>query len=171
MTGIPGDVFPGFAGNRDTQQPDPVDDPTVAEVLRLNYDIPPDTFSPLGLLGGDLTGFPNGRRVGEDTGDIYLKAGAGGILQALGLLDPGTCNPGLDPLSLSDGVQGNDVAYLEEFPYLGRPQEGFDHNHDHGSGLLTTTTVSMGIGSGLIVVAVALGAVFTIRRRRNPLGD
>ena len=65
----------------------------------------------------------------------------------------------------------NDVAYLEEFPYLGRPQEGFDHNHDHGSGLVNGTTMSLGIGSGLIVAAVTLGTVFTIRRKRNPLED
>ena len=31
----------------------------------------------MGVLGGDLAGFPNGRRVGDDVLDIVLQAAAG----------------------------------------------------------------------------------------------
>ncbi len=49
-----------------------------AEMLRLNMAIPPTT-SPnrMGVLGGDLAGFPNGRRPGDDVLDIVLQAAAG----------------------------------------------------------------------------------------------
>jgi Domain of unknown function (DUF4331) len=49
-----------------------------AEMLRLNVAIPP-TPNPnrFGVLGGDLAGFPNGRRVGNDVTDITLRAAAG----------------------------------------------------------------------------------------------
>jgi Domain of unknown function (DUF4331) len=41
--------------------------PTYADLLRLNVAIPP-VKSPniLGVVGGDLAGFPNGRRVFDD---------------------------------------------------------------------------------------------------------
>ena len=47
-------------------------------MLRLNMAIPPTT-SPnrMGVLGGDLAGFPNGRRLGDDVLDIVLQAAAG----------------------------------------------------------------------------------------------
>ena len=35
-------------------------------------------ISPLGLLGGDVARFPNGRRVQDDVVDIALRAVAGG---------------------------------------------------------------------------------------------
>ena len=51
-------------------------------MLRLNTSIPPtpassSTFSTLGLVGGDLAGFPNGRRVIDDVVTIELRAIAG----------------------------------------------------------------------------------------------
>ena len=50
-----------------------------ADMLRLNVAIPPATAtpSPFGLLGGDLAGFPNGRRVSDDIVAIELRAIAG----------------------------------------------------------------------------------------------
>ena len=51
---------------------------TLADMLRLNVAIPPtDKPNPLGLLGGDLAGFPNGRRVSDDVVTIELRAIAG----------------------------------------------------------------------------------------------
>jgi hypothetical protein len=45
------------------------------EMIRLNIAIPPTTSpSRLGLLGGDVAGFPNGRRVFDDVVDIALRA-------------------------------------------------------------------------------------------------
>ena len=40
--------------------------------------IPPSRRrSRMGVLGGDIAGFPNGRRVGDDVVDIVLQAAAG----------------------------------------------------------------------------------------------
>ena len=49
-----------------------------ADLLRLNVAIPPSSSpSVFGLLGGDLAGFPNGRRVFDDVVAIELRAIAG----------------------------------------------------------------------------------------------
>jgi hypothetical protein len=89
-----------------------------AEMLRLNVAIPPTASpNPLGVLAGDLAGFPNGRRVGDDVTDIALRALAGATP-----LTP-EFNTGINA-QLSDGVSGNDVPYLPTFPYLASPQSG-----------------------------------------------
>ena len=89
-----------------------------AEMLRLNMAIPP-TSSPnrLGVLGGDLAGFPNGRRVGDDVLDIVLQAAAGATpLTPAYLRSPNN--------QLGDGVDKNDLPYLTVFPYLAIPHAG-----------------------------------------------
>lgn len=95
-------------------------DGTPHEMLRLNVAIPPTPMSHqsrLGLLGGDLAGFPNGRRVGDDVTDIALRAMAGGT--------PFTPATNVAPNNvLGDGVSENDVPYLHTFPYLGTPHPG-----------------------------------------------
>ena len=161
LTGIPAGVVPGFDGNMDTQR---TGNPH-SEMLRLNYNIPPSASpSPLGILGGDVAGFPNGRRVGDDVIDVALKGAAGGVLQALGAIDPADCN--VAPLDLSDNVDTNDVPYLSEFPYLGTPHQGYEHSHSHGS---PTSTTVLGIGSGLTVTGFVLAGLVAVRRRRNSL--
>jgi hypothetical protein len=90
------------------------------EYLRLNVAIPPTPAamrSRLGLLGGDVAGFPNGRRVGDDVTDIALRAAAGGT--------PFTPATNIPPNNtLGDGVSVNDVPFLERFPYLAPPNAG-----------------------------------------------
>lgn len=90
------------------------------EYLRLNVAIPVtpfDKINRLGLLGGDIAGFPNGRRVQDDVVDIALRAVAGGT--------PFTPAFNIAPNNtLGDGVSENDVPYLERFPYLAPPQAG-----------------------------------------------
>ena len=56
-------------------------------MLRLNTAIAPTTTRPsvLGVLGGDLAGFPNGRRVFDDVFTIELRAIAGVTIP---LVDP-----------------------------------------------------------------------------------
>ena len=47
-------------------------------MLRLNVAIPPSSDpNPLGLIGGDPAGFPNGRRVADDVVTIESRAIAG----------------------------------------------------------------------------------------------
>lgn len=88
------------------------------EMLRLNVAIAPSANpSRLGLLGGDVAGFPNGRRVFDDVVDISLRAVAGGT--------PFTPATNISPNNmLGDGVANNDVPFLTRFPYLGTPQSG-----------------------------------------------
>jgi hypothetical protein len=73
----------------------------------------------LGLLGGDTAGFPNGRRVGDDVVDIALRVMAGAT----------AFTPMYDVFpnnALGDGVDANDVPYLDVFPYLASPHPGLD---------------------------------------------
>ena len=116
-------MIPGFEGNRETQTANVIP----SDMVRLNYRIPP-VVNPnrLGLLGGDVAGFPNGRRVGDDVTDIDLKAAAGAVLHVLGQIN---CPASL---TLGDNVDGNDVPYLGRFPYLGWPHQGYSHDHRHG---------------------------------------
>jgi hypothetical protein len=88
------------------------------EMMRLNVVIPPSANpNRLGLLGGDPAGHPNGRRVFDDVTDIALRAMAGGT--------PFTPQTNKAPNNtLGDGVSGNDVPYLNKFPYLGLPHSG-----------------------------------------------
>ncbi len=89
------------------------------EMMRLNVAISPNTSNPsrLGLLGGDVAGFPNGRRVFDDVVDIALRAVAGGT--------PFTPATNVSPNNiLADGVSNNDLPYLDRFPYLGTPHSG-----------------------------------------------
>lgn len=154
--GIPGGLIPGFAGNQNTESGTPVR----AEMLRLNYDVPRSTTqNPLGVLAGDFAGFPNGRRVGDDVVDIALRALAGAVLHSLSKID---CPASL---TLTDGVDGNDRPYLERFPYLGTPHQGYDHKHKHG----LYAKVALAVGSGLLASAILTGAVFAVRRRRGSM--
>jgi hypothetical protein len=117
LTGIPSGLIPGFQNNTGTTQ---------ADVLRLNTAIPPAAKpSVYGLLGGDLAGFPNGRRVADDVVAIELRAVAGATYP---LVDK-TYKPDAAANVVDDGVTVNDVSapYLSVFPYLGTPYDGYDH--------------------------------------------
>lgn len=104
LTGIPG-----------LNQPQGV---TPSEMLRLNVAIPP-VANPnrLGVLGGDVAGFPNGRRLGDDVVDIAFRVMAGASP-----LTP-SFNTGINA-QLGDGVNGNDVAFLNTFPFVALPWAG-----------------------------------------------
>ena len=105
---------------------------TPADLLRLNLAIPP-TGAPsrLGVLEGDLAGFPNGRRLADDVTDIELRAlaeGYGPILNAvLGLPNRSPNN------TLGDGVDRNDRPFLSTFPYVATPHQGYEHEHHEDS--------------------------------------
>ena len=85
-----------------------------SEQLRLNMAVPPAT-SPnrLGVVGGDLAGFPNGRRLADDVIDVTLQA-------AEGILLP---NPPAAVATLGDGVDSNSVGFRSYFPYVALPNQ------------------------------------------------
>jgi hypothetical protein len=86
------------------------DDFRASEELRLNMTVPicePGDcadYSRLGVIDGDVAGFPNGRRPADDVIDIALTV--------------------LEQTSLGDGVNENDVPFEESFPYLALPTAG-----------------------------------------------
>jgi hypothetical protein len=121
-TGIPGSVIgPSFGFG--TYQGGKV----IAEMLRLNTGIAPTngtaSFSTLGLLGGDLAGFPNGRRVTDDVVTIELKAVAGATIP---LVDKSYV-PDKAVSAVTQDVASNPIAYQSAFPYLGNPHAGFSN--------------------------------------------
>jgi hypothetical protein len=123
LTGVPGLNFTGS---------------TDADLLRLNTDIKPgaqgacpggvaSNAAPdrMGALSenGDLCGYPNGRRLGDDVIDIDLRAVAQGygtfLHDHLGLLN-------LSPNNLvGDGVDANDVPFSSTFPFVASPHQGY----------------------------------------------
>ena len=99
-----------------------------AEIAHLNLAVPV-TAQPnrLGVLGGDNQGYPNGRRLIDDVTDISLQAVAGGT--------PFTPEFNRAPNNqLGDGVNQNDRPFLNSFPYLAAPHQGFDHGHHRAEG-------------------------------------
>jgi len=133
MLGYPAGVVNGFPGNRETQ----TTRPAIADLMRLNYNIPPRPFGaqdPMGVLNGDFAGMPNGRRVADDSVDILLRLWGGELQDRFGSGTP--CE--LVARNLTDNVPANDVPYLNQFPYLGLPHEGFSHRHRHEDPVLPT---------------------------------
>jgi hypothetical protein len=116
LTGIPAGIVPGFQNNTGT---------VLADMMRLNTAIPPSASpNPLGIIGGDLAGFPNGRRVADDVVTIELRAIAGATYP---LVD-NSFTPDAAAGVVTDGLTAASVpsGYLSTFPYLGVPYSGFD---------------------------------------------
>jgi hypothetical protein len=102
---------------------------TSTDPVRLDMD---EGFSRLSVLGGDTimspfqkkmipSGWPNGRRMGDDVVDIALTV--------LG-------NPAGAPyklLPLGDNVDSNGVPYNQVFPFAQTPANGRNHYHDPNS--------------------------------------
>ena len=112
-----------------------------AEMLRLNTSLAPTPAAmqnDLGVLGGDLAGFPNGRRPFDDVVDIELRAAEGALCGVAGNCGSMTKDPN-NGLPYTDGARaaGADAAnvhlsgkvsptdyYLDRFPYLLDPFPG-----------------------------------------------
>lgn len=158
-----------------------------SEMLRLNTAIPP-TKDPnrLGVLGGDLQGFPNGRRLADDVIDISIQA-VEGAAQSGKLVDA---------LAAGDRVDANDVDFGTAFPYVALPGNATtadaigsaapaadtggapaDRDASSGTGAATSTpvrpaaawseqTMPMALAGGAGAVLFAgLGALWLRRRR------
>ncbi|MCY1138149.1 DUF4331 domain-containing protein [Actinoplanes sp. Pm04-4] len=86
-----------------------------SEMLRLNLSVPvSDEPERLGVLAGDLQGFPNGRRLTDDAVDIAVQA-VEGAAQSGKLVDA---------LAAGDKVDSNDNAFGDSFPYVALPNQG-----------------------------------------------
>ncbi|MCS7478637.1 DUF4331 domain-containing protein [Umezawaea endophytica] len=82
-----------------------------SEQLRLNTSVPVAAKpNRLGVLAGDLQGFPNGRRLTDDVLDIELQALEGAAVSGI-----------VPALAAGDQVNANDKAFGKSFPYVALP--------------------------------------------------
>jgi hypothetical protein len=137
-----------------------------SEELRLNMAVPAAADpNRLGVIGGDLQGYPNGRRLGDDVIDISLQA-LEGAAQSGQLVEA---------LAAGDGVDVNDKAFGESFPYVALPSD--TAVNETASGFVapvTTTGGGDGIGGARLPIAgaafaaafVAAAMAMVARRRR-----
>ncbi|MFF4855058.1 DUF4331 domain-containing protein [Streptomyces rubiginosohelvolus] len=140
-----------------------------AEMLRLNMSVPPAAKpNRLGVLGEDLAGFPNGRRLNDDVVDIELQA-------LEGAAQTGKIVPAL---AAGDAV---DTPYREPgdtFPYVALPNTAAVNQADslHPDGGVGAGLGGLASGDGFPVApAAALGGgallavagVLALRRRRG----
>jgi hypothetical protein len=107
---------------------------TPSEMVRLNTAIaatPAAAQSTFGVAGGDLAGFPNGRRPGDDVVDIALRVVMGRLCHPLtiggGSVDLGLCTPEDAPVGtapFTDGAPVSAADFDTAFPYLRTPLPG-----------------------------------------------
>jgi hypothetical protein len=107
---------------------------TASEMTRLNTAIPATPAaiqSNYGVAGGDLAGFPNGRRPGDDTVDIALRVFMGRLCYPLTIggnsVDLGLCTPANAPVGnvpFTDGAPVSAADFDTTFPYLTTPLPG-----------------------------------------------
>jgi hypothetical protein len=97
---------------------------TPAEYLRLNTGIAPTADvcqgKRMGVLAGDIAGFPNGRRLEDDVTDAAIRVVAGVLVDGFNI------SPNKD---LRDGVAHNDRECLPSFPYMADPWSGYLSSH------------------------------------------
>ena len=110
-------------------------------MLRVNLSVPvtlPSDFSRLGVLGGDLQGWPNGRRLGDDVVDIAEQAVAGALISK--------------KVPLGDGVDGPDQPAAGRLPVRGGSRLGLRERE--GQFAVPRGRPSWGAGSPRSVVAL-----------------
>lgn len=129
LSGLPPGIIPNFQNYTGPNL-------ATADLIRLNMAVPavgmnaPGT-SPFGVLGGDLAGFPNGRRVFDDTTTIELRAIAGVTypLVAPSYVPDGAAGIIYDVVAKPPQAPQVDYNILynhDQFPYLGTPLSGYD---------------------------------------------
>ncbi|MBL8268553.1 DUF4331 domain-containing protein [Steroidobacter sp.] len=107
---------------------------TPSEMLRLNTTIAPTPLEQqqsMGVLSGDLAGFPNGRRPGDDVTDIELRVAMGRLCHPLTInnapVDLGLCRPADAPVGtvpFTDGAPTHATDFDAAFPYFRTPIPG-----------------------------------------------
>ena len=99
---------------------------SVAEMQRLNTTLPITAKADqnnLGVAAGDVAGFPNGRRPGDDVVDVSLRVTMGVLCHLkLGLCEPDDAKSG--DLAYTDGAIQNASQFDAVFPYLRTPTTG-----------------------------------------------
>ena len=124
LTGIPSGIIPGFQNFTGK---------TPADLVRLNLAIPPAAKpNILGIIGGDLAGFPNGRRVFDDIVTVELRAIAGVTIP---LVDP-SFTPDAAASVITDFNPPHipaGVRYEQHFPFLGLPFGGYESRPHPGA--------------------------------------
>jgi hypothetical protein len=119
LTGLPDGVVPQFQNSTGDIQ---------ADMLRLNTAIPPAAKgkeNAFGVIGGDVAGFPNGRRIADDVVSISLRAIAGATRP---LVDE-KFKPDAAATAVEQGLTIKNVsaAPLDKFPFLPIPFDGFNN--------------------------------------------
>ena len=126
LTGVPGATR--FPFQADPADPSAGPGSAPAEYIRLNTAVPATaagSVNRLGVIGGDLAGYPNGRRVGDDVVDITLRVAAGVLLPGNACAG-NTVNCNTAPNNqLGDGVNQNEKPFRTTFPYLASPYDGY----------------------------------------------
>jgi hypothetical protein len=107
---------------------------TASEMTRLNTTTPVTPAaqqSPFGVAGGDLAGFPNGRRPGDDTVDIALRVFMGRLCHPIMIggtsVDLDLCETTQAPtgtVPFTDGAPVDAGDFDTTFPYLTTPLPG-----------------------------------------------
>ncbi|MEO8061854.1 MAG: DUF4331 domain-containing protein [Pseudomonadota bacterium] len=107
---------------------------TASEMTRLNTGIAAvaaASQSNFGVAGGDLAGFPNGRRPGDDTVDIALRVVMGALCYPIkvgdAMVDLKLCAPANAPVGnvpFTDGAPVSAADFYSTFPYLTTPLPG-----------------------------------------------
>ena len=118
-TGLPAGIVPGFqnASNKGV----------FADLVRLNVAVPPAKDpNPLGIIGGDLAGYPNGRRVTDDAVNISLKVIAGATIP---LVSKGYEVDGA-VAAIEQGITPLATRTQASFPYATTPHGGFEFPSD-----------------------------------------
>lgn len=132
-----------------------------AEELRLNMGVAPAKKPQrLGVLAGDLAGFPNGRRLADDVIDISLQAVEGAA--QTGKLVPA--------LAAGDKVDTNDARFGKTFPYLALPSTSKSGSGNRAADADRASTALDPANAAAIggVGALLLGTGgFRLWRRRN----
>jgi len=121
------------------------DDEVFADLLRMSISnaawVDCDHQNPMGVIGGDAAGYPNGRRLGDDIVDIILRAGMGklcdlnaaafcggqqgpsGSLTYTDQAPVRACMFKCDPSGTTDG-HGVTIPGSTDFPFLNPPIPG-----------------------------------------------
>lgn len=132
LTGVPGATRPPVVV--DPLDPGAGPGAVPSDLMRLNTAVPATPFGQqnrLGFIAGDLAGYPNGRRPGDDVVDITLRVAAGVLLPGNSCAG-GTANCNSAPNNqLGDGVNENDRVFRTSFPYLATPWSGYENPY-HG---------------------------------------